>query len=623
MKRWYYALWCKCAAIALLIVFAALFCASALGAAYLASYQAYTDGGETVRELARSAVLQPALADGLSAFDAYAAGDEPTLALTLEKYQMARSNIYFELTDVQSGAVLLSTGEQRTQHYSFAYSAYLQQELHALSDDSNEVTAQLHVYLREPLAVKDRAYTVLHAVDRLIGARFWLISLALVFLALCVALFIFLLCVVGHKPDAEGIFLCWFNRIPLDVLLLLLVFPAVFGIALLDRAFHDEWLWLLRLLYTGLFALALVLSVAARAKAPGLFRNTLIWRICSWVCRALAQLPLVWRSVLVWGGFCVLDLLFLMCWNRYGFAIWLLLSRGALTLVLLYLASGLKRLQQQGQALADGSTELSPPTLPRWMPALRRHAENLQSIQCGIQKAVAEQTRAERMKAELITNVSHDIKTPLTSIINYVDLLKKEDIQPQRAREYVCVLDRQAARLKKLTEDLIEASKASSGAVAVHLAKTDVNVLLSQLLGEYADRLHAAEVEPVFKPAPSQPMIEADGKLLSRVLGNLFSNVCKYAMPGTRAYFESIRQGQEVRITFKNISRFALDLPANELTARFVRGDRSRHTEGSGLGLSIAKSLTELQGGSFQLEIDGDLFKAVLVFPSADSSDAS
>ena len=149
----------------------------------------------------------------------------------------------------------------------------------------------------------------------------------------------------------------------------------------------------------------------------------------------------------------------------------------------------------------------------------------------------------------------------------------------------------------------------------MNLARTDVNVLLSQLAGDYLEKLEAAQLEPVFHPAPSQPKIQADGQLLSRVLGNLFSNICKYAMPGTRVYFESSANAGIVTITFKNISKYELNIPAEELMARFVRGDRSRHTEGSGLGLSIAQSLTELQGGSFRLEIDGDLFKAIVSFP--------
>ena len=340
--------------------------------------------------------------------------------------------------------------------------------------------------------------------------------------------------------------------------------------------------------------------------------------VFAWIFRGLGRIPMVWRTMLIWVCWCFVDLYFTFS-NSYYYdsllpAFWVI-SRAVLTIVILYLASSLRLLQKEGQAIADGQTDYKGKPIPRWLPALKKHEENLQSIQLGIQKAVDEQTRAERMKTELITNVSHDIKTPLTSIVNYVDLLEKEDIQPEKAKEYVDVLNRQAARLKKLTEDLVEASKASSGSLPVHLAPTDVNVLLSQLAGNYLEKLEDAQLEPIFRPAPSQPVIQADGQLLSRVLGNLFSNICKYAMPGTRVYFESAADENTVSLTFKNISKYELNIPAEELMARFVRGDRSRHTEGSGLGLSIAQSLTELQGGTFRLEIDGDLFKAVVTFP--------
>ena len=249
---------------------------------------------------------------------------------------------------------------------------------------------------------------------------------------------------------------------------------------------------------------------------------------------------------------------------------------------------------------------------------LKHHGENLNSIAQGMQKAVQQQLKSERFRTDLITNVSHDIKTPLTSIVNYVDLLKKEDVQPEKAKEYIAVLDRQSARLKKLTEDLVEASKASSGTLPVHLEAVDVNVLLSQVSGEYQSRFELCKLEPIVKLAPEAPQIQADGKLLWRVFDNLLSNICKYAMPGTRVYFTSEVQSGRVSISFKNISNYPLDITADELLERFVRGDSSRSTEGSGLGLSIAQSLTGLQKGTFDLVVDGDLFKANLSFPRLD-----
>ena len=242
---------------------------------------------------------------------------------------------------------------------------------------------------------------------------------------------------------------------------------------------------------------------------------------------------------------------------------------------------------------------------------------DLNSIGDGMALAVEERLRSERMKTELITNVSHDLKTPLTSIINYIELLKREDLPEQTRREYLDVLDRQSAKLKKLTEDVIEASKAASGVMPVHAEILDVRELLEQSVGEYAERLTGAGVEPVVHTPEQETWVLADGRLLGRVLDNFITNIIKYAQPGTRAYFDLIeREGQTV-IAVKNISHAPLDMPADELMERFVRGDSSRSTEGSGLGLSIARSLTELMGGEMQLVLDGDLFKVEVSFPSA------
>jgi signal transduction histidine kinase len=219
------------------------------------------------------------------------------------------------------------------------------------------------------------------------------------------------------------------------------------------------------------------------------------------------------------------------------------------------------------------------------------------------------------MKTELITNVSHDIKTPLTSIVNYVDLLKKQEMPTDEAREYLEVLDRQSAKLKKLTEDLVEAAKATTGTTTVNFQRTDVNVLLTQSAGEYQEKLQSKALQLMLTPAPGNPAISADGRLLWRVFENLLSNIYKYALPGTRVYLTCTEETDKVSITFRNISETPLNITADELMERFVRGDTSRHTEGSGLGLSIAKSLTQLQYGTFDIAIDGDLFKAILTFP--------
>lgn len=619
MKQLYGKLWVKCTAIALLIVFAVLLAASALGIAYLINYGAYADGGEQVRQIAENNLLQQTNGDGWAALHAWAEDDTVSRNLLRDRYDPLTSNIYFKLTDKATGEILFSTGALNKDDYSGKASAYYQQDMSTSLSDGSDVTVVYQAYLKSPLAPRDSALYVMTWVERLINARYLLIVLAVFLLAVCLFLFIFLLCSMGHKEGVDGIYQCWLNKIPLDLFLALLVLLFfAWATFLSDIWYIDFWYYILLAFGAAALALTLVLSVAGRAKAPGFFRNTVIYKLFLLIFRTLGRIPMVWGTMLIWVCWCFVDLYFTFS-NSYYYdsllpAFWVI-SRAVLTIVILYLASSLRLLQKEGQAIADGQTDYKGKPIPRWLPALKKHEENLQSIQLGIQKAVDEQTRAERMKTELITNVSHDIKTPLTSIVNYVDLLEKEDIQPEKAKEYVDVLNRQAARLKKLTEDLVEASKASSGSLPVHLAPTDVNVLLSQLAGDYLEKLEDAQLEPIFRPAPSQPVIQADGQLLSRVLGNLFSNICKYAMPGTRVYFESAADENTVSLTFKNISKYELNIPAEELMARFVRGDRSRHTEGSGLGLSIAQSLTELQGGTFRLEIDGDLFKAVVTFP--------
>ena len=231
-----------------------------------------------------------------------------------------------------------------------------------------------------------------------------------------------------------------------------------------------------------------------------------------------------------------------------------------------------------------------------------------------VQLAAQKQMRSERMRTELITNVSHDIKTPLTSIINYVDLLQKPH-SPENAQTYLEVLSRQSNRMKRLIDDLIELSKASTGNITVNLTTMDAVETVNQALGEFTDKLEAAHLMPVFR-APKEPLyIHADGRLAWRAMSNLLSNAAKYAQPDTRLYVDMVAVDGKVCISFKNISRDSLNISADELMERFVRGEASRSQEGSGLGLNIAKSMMELQHGALELLVDGDLFKATLIFP--------
>ena len=246
---------------------------------------------------------------------------------------------------------------------------------------------------------------------------------------------------------------------------------------------------------------------------------------------------------------------------------------------------------------------------------LKKHGENLNQIAAGMSVAVENRMKSERMKTELITNVSHDIKTPLTSIINYASLISEEKSENEKITEYSSVLVRQSEKLKRLIEDLVEASKASTGNLDVALAPCDAGTFLTQAGGEYEDKMKQADLALVTKLPEKELRIMADGRRMWRVFDNLMNNVCKYALPGTRVYVGTELQNDHILISFKNISRESLNISADELMERFVRGDSSRHTEGSGLGLSIAKSLIELHKGTLVLTIDGDLFKADIVLP--------
>lgn len=449
-----------------------------------------------------------------------------------------------------------------------------------------------------------------------------LIPLTVLFVVLTLFCFFWQMAAAGHWQGFEGIHLTWFDKIPLDLMAVGILIPAlaIFGEYYLYSSRLLKALWGTAILC---FVYLFIISFVTRCKAGTVLKNNVIWyairllwrilkAIGRWIGHLVRSIPVIWRTALVILAAFIFALA--IGSNMSVLSLPMLLLYLLLAVFALYIAIGFATLQRGSKALAEG--DYSKPVDTRFLRGdLKRCGENLNKVQQGVQRAVDERLRSERMKTELITNVSHDIKTPLTSIVNYVDLLKKEDIDNPKAQEYLEVLDRQSKRLKKLTEDLVEASKASSGVIPVDCQPTNVNVLLSQLEGEYEERLQKAELTMIVHPAAGDPVVLADGKLLSRVMDNLMNNIGKYAMPGTRVYAAAAADEKESTISIKNVSRNELNVSADELMERFVRGDSSRHTEGSGLGLSIAKSLVELQGGRFELSIDGDLFRADISLP--------
>ena len=447
---------------------------------------------------------------------------------------------------------------------------------------------------------------------------------------LCIALLVFLMASMGKTPD--GVKLRGIHRVPVDLFLAAalaaILFPANFcysGGAGNLLLYNPLWIWILpstlMALWIGFVALLTFCTLAARFRAGKWWKNSIIYIVCRFVYRAVRgffrALPIAWKGILVYAVVVLVNFFgTLFTWLSGSFFLFLVLV--ALDTAGLYFVirtvRQLKTLQTAAQKLAAGDLTYTVDT-EKMYPVLKEHGDDLNAVSVGMSRAVNERMKSERFKTELITNVSHDLKTPLTSIVSYVDLLKKEPTESEAAREYIEVLDRQSQKLKKLTTDLVDASKASSGALPVNLEKIDLGELLRQSAGEYTEKFAAAAITPVLNVPEAETYVTADGRLLWRVLDNLLGNAVKYAQSGTRLYLELTPGETETVLTLKNISREPLNIPAEELMERFVRGDGSRHTDGSGLGLSIANSLMELMGGKLTLTLDGDLFKAALVFP--------
>ena len=453
-------------------------------------------------------------------------------------------------------------------------------------------------------------------------------------LTVFVASFVYLVSAAGHKKDqkqVQGSFLC---KVPADlftVICLVAESSLAVGISLLGNAgspdnyvFYAAAMFFL-LLCGGWLALGYLLDFAVRIKLGKWWRNTLIYKVLRSIYRGWNKVgenkSILWKGLAIFLGVNFLEvLIFVVFGVDYSKIMIVWFAEKAVILF----AGGeiliqMKRLQEGGKHIAEGDMDYQIDT-EHMLPALKEHAADLNRINEGVSKAVNEKMKSERFKTELITNVSHDIKTPLTSIINYVDLLEKEEIPNENAKEYLEVLERQSARLKKLIEDLIEASKASSGSLSVNLEKLEAGVFLVQTVGEFKEKTEKNKLDLQIKK-PEEPIyIMADGRHFWRVIDNLMNNICKYAQPETRVYINLEQTGEKVQITFRNTSRYPLNISSEELMERFVRGDSSRNTEGNGLGLSIAGSLMELMHGKMQLFVDGDLFKVVLEFDRCEAS---
>lgn len=452
-------------------------------------------------------------------------------------------------------------------------------------------------------------------------------GIAVISFVLFFAALIFLMGAAGHRKGTEEITALWIDKMPLEIFTGIIMIAEFMGLWLLvelSYGLEDGFFYILLFAFIAvameLLGILFLLSFAVRVKLGKWWRNTIIGKIFGWcagICKKAGEaIPLVWKTGVIFLGICFIELLVIgVTAYEPGAELFLwFFEKVLLALLLLKAVTDLYKLKDAGEHLASGDTDYKVDT-KKMLPDFRKHGDNLNSIGTGITKAVDERMKSERFKTELITNVSHDIKTPLTSIINYVDLLEKEELNNETAEEYLEVLDRQSARLKKLIEDLMEASKASTGNLPVNMELCEAGVFLVQTVGEFGERTEELGLDLMIK-SPEYPLyIMADGRHFWRVIDNLMNNICKYAQPGTRVYIDMEAKNGRIEIVFRNTSKYPLNISSEELLERFVRGDSSRNTEGNGLGLNIAQNLTELMNGRFELVVDGDLFKVILSFP--------
>ncbi|MBR3392734.1 MAG: HAMP domain-containing histidine kinase [Firmicutes bacterium] len=496
-------------------------------------------------------------------------------------------------------------------------------------------------YLVEPLSADDYFATINTTWEYVQKWGNYPIWIGIGALVLWIILQVYLLCAAGHKRGLDGtdtIVQGGIHRIPFDILTIVALIGAVLLIVILNEignrdllipysnsTYVETMVQLFGIIsaaaavgYSGLLVWGM--SMAVRIKKQNLFSGMVTVRILRWIGRGLkgfAQtLPQVWLQT------AAIVSIVLFIWILIAFADFRFFGSvffGGCTLLIALAAEAwivsraLYRKHRQEAISRMAAGDLSTPVaLKAWAKKDRQEAKNLSRIHDTVSVAVEKQLQSERLKSELITNVSHDIKTPLTSIINYVDLMQKEGSYTEKQQEYLEVLEKQSIRLKKLIEDLIEASKASTGNIKTEMMPICLEEMLRQVTGEYTEKLEKAGLSLVMKLPEKETTVLADGRLLSRVFDNLLSNVIKYSQPGTRVYLDLGEGNEYATVSIRNISNYPLNISESELMERFSRGDSSRHTEGSGLGLGIALSLVELMQGKFRISIDGDLFKAMV-----------
>ena len=437
---------------------------------------------------------------------------------------------------------------------------------------------------------------------------------------------------IGHKDGVEGIYTNSLDDIPYEIVGLVsicLLTAEIFALGTFLSIINNiTTKMMINTSIIGSICMGIIIYITLaitgvttirRIKAHTFWENTIVYKIMKFVLNGLfTDLSRTAKLVIQYGGFIWISIILILIIREAPIFILLLLAFWYYVFKkILNYNLQLDKIREQIKNMYNGNKGEKLDE-EKFTKELKQVAIELNDISGGLTNAIDEAMKSERLKTELITNVSHDIKTPLTSIINYVDLMKQEEIENEKVKEYLEVLDNKSQRLKKLTEDLVEASKASSGNIKLTMEKLNVKELIKQVSGEFEDKFEKRGLEIIEDLPEEEVFIEADSRYMYRVMENMYVNISKYALENSRVYIDIEKKGNTARISLKNISQDQLNISVDELMQRFVRGDSSRTTEGSGLGISIAKSLTELQKGKFNIYLDGDLFKVVIEFTSKD-----
>lgn len=479
-------------------------------------------------------------------------------------------------------------------------------------ETTNEyITYYVQMYVDEEFTYLDNYKIVNILLSNIYDLQYMIVLLFILFIIIDIASYLWLLNAAGRVEESKDYKSNMFVRIPFDVFSgIVFILIIILALIYADIQFLPFSCLMLPLLL--IIGILISMNLAVRIKTKTLFTNTIVYLFYSKV-----MIPFFTTMKEVWNYNASLYVKCIILYIVVGiFAI--IPYVGAVVYLLLfipliYLTMMLTRLYEGSKQLSNGNLDYKIDT-KYMLTNFRMSGEHLNSIAEGLNIAVEERMKSERFKTELITNVSHDIKTPLTSILNYADLIHKEETSNEKIIEYSEILLNHANRLKRMSEDLIEASKVSTGNVEVDLQPCQVDVLLPQVYAEYDDKMQEKMLEFIMNYEDELPQIKVDGKYLWRVLDNVMNNIYKYAMEHTRVYIDVYEEDEKVYMIFKNISKHPLNMNSEELLGRFVRGDEARHSEGSGLGLSIANGLVNIQNGTLDIQIDGDLFKIIISF---------